>query len=78
MLSSTYQMSSRYDAQAARADPENRLHWRAERRRLEAEEIRDALAATYRGARESERRRLAEIGAMEVTLSYDLLVFRPR
>jgi 23S rRNA (guanine745-N1)-methyltransferase len=48
------------------------------RERLEAEEIRDALAATYRGARESERRRLAELAAMEVTLSYDLLVFAPR
>jgi 23S rRNA (guanine745-N1)-methyltransferase len=44
---------------------------------LEAEEIRDALAATYRGARESERRRLEELGAMEVTLSYDLLVLIP-
>jgi len=48
------------------------------RERLEPEEIRDALAATYRGARESERRRREELTAMEVTLSYDLLVFRPR
>jgi 23S rRNA (guanine745-N1)-methyltransferase len=47
------------------------------RERLEPEEIRDALAATYRGARESERRRLEELTAMEVTLSYDLLVLRP-
>lgn len=46
--------------------------------RLEPGEIRDALAATYRGARESERRRLDELTAMDVTLSYDLLVFRPR
>jgi 23S rRNA (guanine745-N1)-methyltransferase len=48
------------------------------RERLEPEEIRDALAATYRGARESERRRLEELTAMVVTLSYDLLVFQPR
>jgi 23S rRNA (guanine745-N1)-methyltransferase len=47
------------------------------RERLDAEAVRDALAATYRGARETERRRLAALGAMDVTLSYDLLVFRP-
>jgi hypothetical protein len=45
MLSSSYQMSSRYDPEAARVDPENRLHWRMGRRRLEAEAIRDAILA---------------------------------
>ena len=45
MLSSTYQMSTRYDSQAALVDPENRLHWRMSRRRLEAEAIRDAILA---------------------------------
>jgi hypothetical protein len=45
MLSSTYQMSTTYDETAAQADPENRLHWRMPRRRLEAEEIRDAILA---------------------------------
>jgi mono/diheme cytochrome c family protein len=45
MLSSTYQMSSRLDPAAAQIDPENHLHWRANRRRLEAEEIRDAILA---------------------------------
>jgi Protein of unknown function (DUF1553) len=45
MLSSTYQMSSNYDAHAAEVDPENTLLWRASRRRLEAEEIRDAVTA---------------------------------
>jgi hypothetical protein len=45
MLSRTYQMSSAYDARAAEIDPENRLHWRANVRRLEAEAIRDALLA---------------------------------
>jgi hypothetical protein len=45
MLSSTYQMSSAYDSRAAEVDPENRLHWRADILRLEAEEIRDALLA---------------------------------
>jgi len=45
---------------------------------LDAAAIRDALAATYRGVRDSERRRLDEITAMDVTLSYDLLIFRQR
>ncbi|MGV3720520.1 MAG: PSD1 and planctomycete cytochrome C domain-containing protein [Actinomycetota bacterium] len=45
LLSSTYQMSSRFDAKAAAADPENLLHWRANVRRLEAEELRDAILA---------------------------------
>ena len=43
MLSNTYQMSSAYDAQAFQADPENSLLWRFNRRRLEAEAIRDAV-----------------------------------
>ena len=46
MLSSAYQMSTAFDAQAAQVDPENRLLWRMNRRRLEAEEIRDAILAT--------------------------------
>lgn len=45
MLSATYQLSSRHDARAARIDPENRLHWRANVRRLEAEALRDSLLA---------------------------------
>jgi mono/diheme cytochrome c family protein/cytochrome c553 len=45
MLSATYQMSSTHDAKAALADPDNRLLWRANVRRLEAEAIRDSLLA---------------------------------
>jgi 23S rRNA (guanine745-N1)-methyltransferase len=45
--------------------------------RLSTAEIRDALAATYRGARESARRRLADLGPMDVTQAYDVLIFRP-
>ena len=45
VLSSTYQMSSAYDARAAAADPDNRLLWRMNRRRLDAEPLRDALLA---------------------------------
>ena len=43
LLSSTYQMSSTFDSQANTKDPENRLWWRFNRRRLDAEEVRDAL-----------------------------------
>lgn len=45
LLSSTYRMSSEHDAKAAAADPENRLLWRANVHRLEAESIRDSLLA---------------------------------
>ena len=45
VTSSAYRMASRYDAQAAAIDPENRLVWRMNRRRLEAEAIRDSLLA---------------------------------
>jgi hypothetical protein len=43
LLSAAYQMSTRYNATAAAFDPENRLLWRMNRRRLDAEELRDAL-----------------------------------
>jgi hypothetical protein len=43
MLSATYQMSTAYNPAAAKADPDNRLLWRMNRRRLEAEAVRDAL-----------------------------------
>ncbi len=45
MLSRTYQMSSQYNATAAAADPANRLQWRFDVRRLEAEAVRDSLLA---------------------------------
>ncbi len=45
LLSSTYRMSSDHDARGGEVDPENRLYWRVDVRRLEAEEVRDALLA---------------------------------
>jgi len=45
LLSNTYQMSTKFDARAAEVDPENTLLWRANRQRLEAEPIRDAVMA---------------------------------
>ena len=45
VLSKTYQQSSTGDAATVTADPENRLFGHANRRRLEAENIRDAMLA---------------------------------
>ncbi len=43
MLSRAYQQSSRDNAVARRLDPENKLLWRMNRRRLDFEELRDSL-----------------------------------
>jgi hypothetical protein len=45
VLSRTYRQSSTYRADAFRTDPGNRLLWRAAKRRLDAEAIRDAMLA---------------------------------
>ncbi|MBC8351179.1 MAG: DUF1553 domain-containing protein [Planctomycetes bacterium] len=44
-LSRAYQMSSDHDEAAWQTDPENRMLWRANRRRLPAEAIRDSMLA---------------------------------
>jgi hypothetical protein len=43
MLSSTYQESARFDPEAAKVDPDDRLAWRYARHRLEGEAIRDSI-----------------------------------
>ncbi len=43
VLSRTYRQASTYREDAFRTDPDNRLLWRASKRRLEAEAIRDAM-----------------------------------
>ncbi len=45
MLSATYQQASEPDAETLKADPDNRLFGHMNRRRLEAEEVRDSLLA---------------------------------
>jgi hypothetical protein len=45
VLSRTYRMASEGDARGLAVDAENRLMWRMNRRRLEAEAIRDAMLA---------------------------------
>jgi hypothetical protein len=44
-ISHAYALSSTYDDAAFRADPENSLVWRANKRRLPAEALRDAMLA---------------------------------
>lgn len=43
LLSNTYQQSSDFNPEAAKADPDNKLLWRFQRYRLTGEEIRDAI-----------------------------------
>jgi hypothetical protein len=43
VLSRAYRMSAMHNARNARTDPDNRLFWRMNRRRLEVEAIRDSL-----------------------------------
>ncbi len=43
MLTSAYALSTEYNETNLAADPENRLLWRANRRRLDIESIRDSL-----------------------------------
>ncbi len=45
LTSQVYRMSSAWDERADRVDPEDRLLWRMPRRRMEAEELRDAILA---------------------------------
>jgi hypothetical protein len=43
LMSNTWQQSSQYREEAAAADPDNKLLWRFNRRRLEGEAIRDSM-----------------------------------
>ena len=45
VLSRVYQLSSEHSEEAFAADPENRLLWRMNRRRLDVESLRDSLLA---------------------------------
>jgi hypothetical protein len=46
MLTEAYQMASSWNAKAGATDARNEMLWRFDRRRLDAEEIRDAMLAT--------------------------------
>jgi len=43
--SAAYRMSAEFNADKFKADPENRAYWRFNRRRLDAEELRDGMLA---------------------------------
>ena len=45
VLTRTYRQSSRHNLKGHEVDPDNRLLWRANRRRLEAESLRDSVLA---------------------------------
>ncbi|MCS7023830.1 MAG: DUF1553 domain-containing protein [Bryobacteraceae bacterium] len=45
VLSSAYRQSAAHDPAKAKIDPENKFYWRMNRRRLEAEAIRDSILA---------------------------------
>ena len=45
LLSNTYRLSGQFDAENARIDPDNRYLWRMNRRRLDAEQLRDSVLA---------------------------------
>jgi hypothetical protein len=45
MLTSAYQLSTAHDAKAHSVDPENHFLWRMNRKRLDAESLRDAILA---------------------------------
>src|SRR5687767_2752494 len=45
MLSSAYEMGNQHNPAAYAKDPDNRLVWRMDRKRLQAEAFRDAILA---------------------------------
>ncbi len=49
VLSNAYQQSAAIDSTKAKIDPENKLYWRMNRRRLEGEAIRDSVLAVAGG-----------------------------
>jgi len=70
VLSRTYRQSSAWRQDAFKADPDNRLLWRASKRRLDAEAIRDAMLAVS-GQLDVSRPRaslVAEIGDRPVSI----------
>lgn len=69
-LSRTYRQASTYRADSFQTDPDNRLLWRANKRRLDAEVIRDSMLAVS-GQLDTTRRPgslVAEVGGQSISL----------
>ncbi len=70
VLSRAYRQASTYCADSFQQDPENRLLWRANKRRLDAEVIRDSMLAVS-GQLDTSRRPgslVAELGSQSISL----------
>ena len=70
VLSRAYRQASTYRADSFQKDPENRLLWRANKRRLDAEVIRDSMLAVS-GQLDNSRRPgslVAELGGQSISL----------
>lgn len=67
VLSRTYQQSSRHREAAAKIDPENRFLWRAQRKRLSIEQLRDSMLAVAGRLNRTPRGRSAPLWGPEYT-----------
>lgn len=70
VLSQTYRQASTHNEEAFNKDPDNRFRWRANKRRLDAEVIRDSMLAISNRLELSRRRGslVAELGGQSVSL----------
>ena len=72
VMSHAYQLSSDYEPGAFAADPENALHWRVSKRRLDAECVRDAMLSA------SQQLQLSPPSASMIGQGSDGLIGGPR
>lgn len=71
LLSNTWQMSSEFNAQAATVDPGNRLMWRVDVRRLDAESIRDSILSVSDGLDPALGGSLLNVGNREFVFNHE-------
>ncbi len=76
VLSRAYRQASTYRAEAFQNDPDNRLLWRAPKRRLDAEVIRDSMLAVS-GLLDTSRRPGSLVGELDGQ-SVSLIGFNPK
>lgn len=76
VLSRSYRQASTYRADCFEKDPDNRLLWRANKRRLDAEVIRDSMLAVS-GLLDTTRRPASLVAEMD-SASVSLIGFNPK